>query len=378
MSDLALVIVAAGSSRRFGTDKLMQPLAGATVLAWAVRSLRAPFPDAPLVLVVHPERLDELREVWAPRGVQVVAGGLRRQDSVRRGVEATGAGDVAVVLIHDGARPFVLAADVRAVAEAAARTGAALLVAPIADTVKRIGADGRVEATVPRQGLARALTPQGFRISVLRRAWAASFDPEWSDEAALVEAMGESVEAVMGDPRNVKVTRPEDLLVLASVFGPRVRVGQGIDVHPFAEGRPMWLCGVELPGEVGLAGHSDADAALHAVVDAILGACGAGDIGQHFPPSDPQWKGVSSAVFVQHAVRLAQARGYRVAHCDLSILAERPRIGPHREVMLTRLGELLGLPAEEIGLKATTCEEMGFVGRREGLVAMVVVTLESV
>lgn len=378
MSDLALVIVAAGSSRRFGTDKLMQPLAGATVLAWAVRAVREPFPDAPLVLVVHPERVGELRALWAPRGVQVVAGGERRQDSVRRGVEATGAGDQAVVLIHDGARPFVPAADVRALVEAAARTGAALLVAPIPDTVKRVGANGLVASTVPRQGLARALTPQGFRVGVLRRAWDAGWAGEWSDEAALVEAMGESVEAVMGDPRNVKVTHPEDVGVLASVFGRRVRVGQGVDVHPFAEGRPMWLCGVELPGEVGLAGHSDADAALHAVVDAILGACGAGDIGQHFPPSDPQWKGVSSAVFVQHALRLAHARGYRVAHCDLSILAERPRIGPHREVMLTRLGELLGLPAEEIGLKATTCEEMGFVGRREGLVAMAVVTLESV
>lgn len=377
MSDPALVVVAAGSSRRFGTDKLAQPLAGATVLERAVRSLRTAFPSSPVVLVVHPERVAELGDVWAARGVRVVAGGERRQDSVRCGVDATCAGDDAVVLIHDGARPFVPSADVRAVAEAASRTGAALLVAPIPDTVKRVARDGTVEATVPRQGLARALTPQGFRVGVLRRAWAAAPASEWTDEAALVETTGGKVEAVTGDARNVKVTRPEDIELVAGAFGRRVRVGQGVDVHPFAEGRAMWLCGVELPGETGLAGHSDADAALHAVTDAILGACGEGDIGQHFPPSDERWRGVSSALFVRHAVELAAVRGWRVAHCDLSILAERPRIGPHREAMRARLGVLLDLPAGEIGLKATTCEGMGFVGRREGLVAMAVVTLES-
>lgn len=377
MSDLVLVVVAAGSSRRFGTDKLAQPLAGATVLEWAVRSVRAPFPASPVVLVVPPGRVAELAEVWAPRGVRVAAGGERRQDSVRRGVEASGAGDDAVVLIHDGARPYVPEADVRAVAEAARRVGAAVLVAPIADTVKRVGADSAVEATVPRQGLVRALTPQGFRVGVLRQAWAAAPDADWTDEAALIEATGGRVEAVAGDARNVKVTRPEDLEFVAGVFSRRVRVGQGVDVHPFAEGRPMWLCGVELPGETGLAGHSDADAALHAVTDAILGACGEGDIGQHFPPSDERWRGASSAVFVQRAVELAAARGWRVAHCDLSILAERPRIGPYREAMKMRLAELLALSERDIGLKATTCEQLGFVGRREGLVAMAVVTLES-
>jgi 2-C-methyl-D-erythritol 4-phosphate cytidylyltransferase/2-C-methyl-D-erythritol 2,4-cyclodiphosphate synthase len=375
--DLALVIVAAGSARRFGADKLAQPLAGTSVLEWAVGSVRAAFPSAPTVLVVHPERVGEMASSFAPRGVTVVAGGARRQDSVRNGAEAVGLGDGGVVLIHDGARPFVPAADVRAVAEAARRRGAALLVAPIPDTVKRVGAGSLVDETVPRDGLARALTPQGFRLSVLRRAWAVAGDAEWTDEAALVESIGGKVEAVTGDARNVKVTRREDLELLAAAFPRRVRVGQGVDVHPFEAGRAMWLCGVELPGEIGLAGHSDADVALHAVTDAILGACAAGDIGVHFPPSDSRWKGAASEVFVAHAVRLAAERGMHVTHCDLTLLAEQPRIGPHREAMRARLAALLDLGVDEVGLKATTCEGLGFVGRREGVVAMATVTLEQ-
>lgn len=375
--DVALVIVAAGSARRFGADKLQQPLAGATVLEWAVRAVRAAFPSAPTVLVVHPERVGEMTASFAPRGVVVVAGGARRQDSVRNGAEAAGLGHDGVVLVHDGARPFVPVGDVRAVAEAARRSGAALPVVPIPDTVKRVGADGLVEETVPRHGLARALTPQGFRMEVLRRAWEVAGDAEWTDEAALVESTGGRVEAVTADARNIKVTRPEDLELLAAAFPRRVRVGQGVDVHPFAAGRAMWLCGVELPGEIGLAGHSDADVALHAVTDAILGACAAGDIGVHFPPSDPRWKGAASAVFVARAVQLAVERGMRVTHCDLTLLAEQPRIGPHRESMRTRLAELLGLSLDDVGLKATTCEGLGFVGRREGVVAMAMVTLEQ-
>ena len=179
--------------------------------------------------------------------------------------------------------------------------GAALLAAPVVDTVKRLRSDGSVETTVPRDRLARALTPQAFRAGVLRRAWEAVGEAEWSDEAALVERVGGRVMAVAGDPRNVKVTHPEDLETVSGVLPGRVRVGQGVDVHPFAPGRALWLCGVELPGETGLAGHSDADVALHAVTDAILGACGAGDIGEHFPPSDERWRNAPSEVFLRHA-----------------------------------------------------------------------------
>ena len=182
--------------------------------------------------------------------------------------------------------------------------------------------------------------------------------------------------AVHGDARNVKVTHPDDLEVVVGVLPRRTRAGQGIDVHRFAAGRPLWLCGVLFPGETGLAGHSDADAALHAVTDAILGGCGAGDIGEHFPPSEERWRDAPSELFVRHAISLAAERGWRVAACDLTLLAEMPRIAPHRAAMRARLAELLGLDPGDVNVKATTCEGMGFVGRKEGIAAFAVVTLD--
>lgn len=371
-----LVVVAAGCSRRFGGDKLAADLRGHSVLTRAVNAVRAPYPHAPFALVVRPEAVDAHRARWQPEGARVIAGGERRQDSVRNGVTALDPPDDAVVLIHDGARPYVPVRDVRAVAVEARNSGAALLSAPIVDTVKRVADDETVVATVAREGLVRALTPQAFKMSVLRRAWAAAGQGSWTDEAALIESLGGAVRAVAGDPRNVKVTHPEDLEVLAGVFPSAVRVGQGLDVHPFQVGRRLVLCGVELPAESGLAGHSDADVALHAVTDAILGACGQGDIGHHFPPSEPRWRDADSAEFVRHAVRLASERGFHVAHCDLTILAERPRIAPYREAMRERLAALLEIGRDSANVKATTCEGLGFVGRGEGIMATAVVTLE--
>jgi 2-C-methyl-D-erythritol 4-phosphate cytidylyltransferase/2-C-methyl-D-erythritol 2,4-cyclodiphosphate synthase len=373
---VAIVVVAAGSSSRFGADKLAVRLGGRTVLERAVASVRAPFPDAPVALVVRPDDAGAEEERWRAAGLRVVAGGPRRQDSVRLGFDALDISDSVVVLIHDGARPFVPAADVRAVAAAAATAGAALLVAPVVDTIKRV-AGGEVSATVPRDDLGRALTPQAFRSDVLLRAWARAGAGEWTDEAALVEGAGVRVAAVPGDPRNVKVTRPQDLDTLRGVFPRRIRVGQGVDVHPFAAGRPLWLCGLEVPSGIGLAGHSDADAPLHAVTDAILGAVGEGDIGDHFPPDDERWRGAASELFVRHAVALAAVAGAAVIHCDVTILAEQPRISPHRQAMRARLASLLGVDPAEVSVKATTCEGLGFVGRREGLAAMAIVTLET-
>jgi 2-C-methyl-D-erythritol 4-phosphate cytidylyltransferase/2-C-methyl-D-erythritol 2,4-cyclodiphosphate synthase len=373
---VAIIVVGAGSSTRFGKDKLDVQIGGQSVLERAVAAVRAAFPDAPVAVVVRADQVDAAQHDWLPRGVKVVAGGAHRQDSVKSGFSALDPADDAIVLIHDAARPFVPVEDVLRVASAAAEAGAALLAAPVVDTVKRLRGDGSVETTVPRDRLARALTPQAFRAGVLRRAWEAVGEAAWSDEAALVERVGGRVMAVAGDPRNVKVTHPEDLETVSGVLVGRVRVGQGVDVHPFAPGRALWLCGVELSGETGLAGHSDADVALHAVTDAVLGACGAGDIGEHFPPSNERWRNAPSEVFLRHALELAAARGWRVVCCDVTLLAEAPRIAPHRQAMRAKLAQLLGLAADQVNLKATTCEGMGFVGRGEGIVALSVVTLE--
>ncbi len=374
--DVAVIVVAAGSSTRFGGDKLGVLVAGRPVLERAVGAMRAALPAAPLALVVRSEQVEAAQAHWQARGVLVVAGGARRQDSVRNGFVALDPDDDTVVVVHDGARPFVPPGDVARVVEAAAAGGAALLVAPVVDTVKRLRADGTVEATVPRDRLARALTPQAFRAGALRAAWAAAGDAHWTDEAALVERQGGPVVAVPGDTRNAKVTHPDDLDAVAGVFGRRTRVGQGVDIHPFGPGRALWLCGVELAGEPGLAGHSDADVALHAVADAILGACGAGDIGEHFPPTEERWRDAPSELFVRRALTLAGERGWRVSSCDLTLLAEAPKIAPHRPAMRARLAGILGLGEDEVNVKATTCEGMGFVGRREGIVALAVVTVE--
>ncbi|NWG00067.1 MAG: 2-C-methyl-D-erythritol 2,4-cyclodiphosphate synthase [Thermoanaerobaculaceae bacterium] len=373
---VSLVVAAAGSSVRFGSDKLGARLGGVSVLGRAVHSVRSALGDCPCAVVVRADRLEACRADPALAGCLVVAGGERRQDSVRCGVEALALGDEELVAIHDGARPFVPPGDVQAVVAAAAAKGAALLAAPLADTVKRVDPEGRVLATVPREHLVRALTPQVFRVGVLRRAWATVGGGSWTDEAALVEAAGGEVQAVPGDPRNVKVTTPEDLQLLAGLFPGEVRVGQGVDVHPFAAARRLVLCGVVVPEGPGLAGHSDADVAFHAVTDAILGAVGCGDIGQHFPPSQEQWRDAPSELFVRHAVRLAAERGFCIVNCDVTLLAEKPHLAPYRQRMTAALAAALGVEATRVNLKATTCEGLGFVGRAEGIVGMATVTLQ--
>jgi 2-C-methyl-D-erythritol 4-phosphate cytidylyltransferase/2-C-methyl-D-erythritol 2,4-cyclodiphosphate synthase len=329
-----------------------------------------------LVVVVRPgqEAACE-KELAAFRVMAVVPGGEQRQDSVRAGVEALGLPATAVVLIHDGARPFVPVADVREVAEQAKEVGAAVLVAPVVDTVKEVSQESLVVRTVPRQGLVRSLTPQAFRVGLLQRAWEQAQLGQWTDEAALLESLQLPVRAVMGDPRNIKLTRPEDLSLLRGLFPFPVRVGQGVDVHPFAPDRPLVLAGVPIPSPLGLAGHSDADVVLHAVTDAILGGCGEGDIGEHFPPSDPRWAGAASRQFVEFALEKARAKGLSPSHCDVTVLAEKPPLAPYRQAMRESLASLLGLALDAVNIKATTCESLGFVGRGEGMVALAVVVL---
>ncbi len=377
VANIGIVVVAAGTSSRFGRDKLVQPLGGRSVLERAVEAVRSPLPGAACVLVVPPERVSELAPHWAAHGVTVAVGGAARQDSVRAGVAALALADDDVVVVHDGARPFVPAQDVGAVVRAAHSAGAAVLGAPVIDTLKRVAEDGRVAATVAREGVVRSLTPQAFRVGLLRRAWDRCGAGQWTDEAALLEAQGVAVAVVPGDPRNLKVTTPHDLDLLRGLYPRIVRVGQGIDVHPFAPERELWLCGVPLEGEPGLAGHSDADVVLHAVTDAILGACGEGDIGVHFPPSDERWRGAASVTFVRHALELASRRGLQVVHCDVTVLAERPRLAPWRPQLLASLAGILGVGPEAVSLKATTCEGLGFIGRAEGIQAFAVVTLQE-
>jgi 2-C-methyl-D-erythritol 4-phosphate cytidylyltransferase/2-C-methyl-D-erythritol 2,4-cyclodiphosphate synthase len=280
-----------------------------------------------------------------------------------------------VILVHDAARPFASAALVRAVALAAAETGAALAALPATDTVKR-GASGRVTATLDRRELWLAQTPQGFRAPLLRRAFEAAGPaaPEATDECLLVERLREPVALVPGEPGNFKITGPGDVARARALLEPAVAMGVGYDVHPFAAGRRLVLGGVEFEGD-GLQGHSDADICAHAIGDAILGAAGLGDLGRHFPDTDPRWKGVSSLLLLREIAAKAAERGWAVGNCDVTLAARRPKIAPRAEEMRARLAEALGVPPARVNVKATTGEGLGFVGRGEGIAAHAVALL---
>ncbi|MDZ4371517.1 MAG: 2-C-methyl-D-erythritol 2,4-cyclodiphosphate synthase, partial [Phenylobacterium sp.] len=282
------------------------------------------------------------------------------------------------VLIHDAARPFLSRAHVDTLLASLESADGAVPALPMADTLKR--GDRLVEETVPRAGLWRAQTPQAFRRGPLIRAYAAwPKDEEPTDDASVLERAGGDVALGAGDPILMKLTYPEDFQLAEQIAaGQRlVRLGQGVDAHRFGPGDSVWLCGVQIPHDHGLVGHSDADCALHALTDAVLGAIADGDIGQHFPPSDPQWKGASSDRFLAYAAARVAARGGRILHVDVTIICERPKVGPHRDAMRARIGEILALPIDRVSVKATTTEGMGFTGRGEGLMAQAVVTVET-
>jgi 2-C-methyl-D-erythritol 4-phosphate cytidylyltransferase/2-C-methyl-D-erythritol 2,4-cyclodiphosphate synthase len=299
---------------------------------------------------------------------------------VKAGLAALAAGDDAVVLVHDAARPLVRAEHVARLVAAVEESGAAILALPLADTLKRDDGAGRIAATSSRVGLWRAQTPQGFRLGTLNAAYAAwpADAGEPTDEAMVIERAGGGVALVPGDPALAKLTYPEDFAMAELMAGAARtwRVGQGLDAHRFGPGEGVWLCGVQIAHDKGLIGHSDADAGLHALTDAILGAIGEGDIGDHFPPSDPKWRGAASDQFLLHAVALAAAKGGRIVNVDVTLVCERPKIKPHRAAMRARLAELLGLPVAAVSVKATTMEGMGFTGREEGLAAQAVAMVE--
>jgi 2-C-methyl-D-erythritol 4-phosphate cytidylyltransferase/2-C-methyl-D-erythritol 2,4-cyclodiphosphate synthase len=375
------VIVAAGVGARAGPGEAKQwrTLAGRPVLRWSAEALLRAGADE-LVVVVAEGQQDRARQALAGlAGWRLTVGGAARSDSVKAGLAALSCGDDALVLVHDAARPLLRAEHVERLLAALEDAPGAILALPLADTLKRDDGAARITDTVPRAGLWRAQTPQGFRLGALKAAFAAwPVAEEPTDEAIVLERAGLPVALVPGDPALAKLTYPEDFAMAELMAGAArtMRVGQGIDAHRFGPGDGVWLCGVLIAHDKALIGHSDADAGLHAITDALLGAIGEGDIGDHFPPSDPQWRGAASDQFLMHAAGLVAARGGRIANVDVTLVCERPKIKPHREAMRARLAELLALPLAAVSVKATTMEGMGFTGREEGLLAQAVAMVE--
>lgn len=384
---IATVVVAAGRGTRArradGAAKQYVRLGGQSVLQ---RTLEALGPDAgDVVIVIHPDDLSDYAAAASDLAVPprfVVPGGATRQASVRAGLEALAHAPPDIVLIHDAARPFVDRALIGRVIAALATSPGAIPALLLADTLKRTAEDGRIVETVPRDNLWRAQTPQGFRFTPIldaHRAAAAAGLHDFTDDAAVAEWHGLPTVVVTGSPANIKLTTLEDLDMAERAFSasalPDIRSGTGFDVHRFTEGDHVWLCGVRIPHTHCLDGHSDADVALHALTDALLGAIADGDIGQHFPPSDPQWKGAASSRFLAFAADRVRARGGRITNVDLTILCEAPRIGPHRDAMRAAVAAVVGLDVGRVGLKATTTEGLGFTGRREGIAAMATATV---
>ena len=376
---VAAVIVAAGGGVRAGGEipKQYRMLLGRPVVRWSIDALSAAGVEQ-LIAVAAPEHAELCRAAAEGAAVEVVIGGATRTASVRAGLAAVKGADI--VLIHDAARPGLTPETVDALVQTigAGAAGAAPAL-PIADSLRRADARGVVVGEVERDGLWRVQTPQAFRTEALRTAYdALSAAATHSDDLAVMRAHGGACVLVPGDVRLMKITYPEDFALMEQLLGSsRVTcVGHGIDAHRFGPGDHVTLCGVRIAHEKGLVGHSDADAGWHALIDAILGALGEGDIGAHFPPSDPKWKGADSEVFLRHAAKLASEMGARVVHVDVTLICERPKIAPHREAMRARTAEVLGLPLASVSVEATATERMGVRGREEGLAAQATATLD--
>lgn len=363
----AAIITAAGRGLRAGGDlpKQWQMLAGQPVVAHAL----AAFAGMPRVLTVHPD--DQMLAEALGLDIRIVPGGATRSASVKNALEALAGQGISKVLIHDGARPLVSAEVIARVIAALDQAVGAAPALPVSDALWR-GAYGRVAGTQDRSGLYRAQTPQGFRYDAILAAHRAH-PGDAADDVAVARAAGLDVAIVAGDEDNLKLTFPDDFARAEAILKGRrmdLRVGNGFDVHAFCDGDGVWLCGVKVPHGKALLGHSDADVGMHALTDAIYGALAEGDIGRHFPPSDPQWKGAASEIFLRHSIRLARAKGFQLANCDVTLICERPKIGPHAEAMRAALAAILQVDLERVSVKATTSERLGFTGREEGIAAM--------
>ena len=387
---VALIVVAAGRGARLGAERPKQYLvcAGKSLLAHTLEALTGAWPFSAVVVAIRGEDRDLYHEALAhltPEAASAIGepaiGGATRQQSVLAGLEALAAAKPDIVLIHDAARPFPTRELVARAVHAAEGHGAAAPGTPPSDTVKQVDGEGRVLATPPRAGLRAVQTPQAFRFSLIldahRRA-AAEGVGELTDDVAVAEWAGAPAYVFEGDPANTKVTTMQDLrMAEARLAGAasETRVGQGFDVHAFAPGDCVWLCGIRIPHDHALSGHSDADVALHALADAIYGALAEGDIGAHFPPSDPKWKGAASHAFLAHAARRVRERGGVIASLDATLICEAPKIGPHREAMRARVAEIAGLDIGRVAVKATTTERLGFTGRSEGIACLATATV---
>lgn len=382
----AVVIVAAGRGERAGTadgPKQYRTIGGHPVVSHTIQAFLSHARIGRIVVAIHPDDDELFRTCVAGFNddrIAAIHGGATRQESTRLALRALRDDAPNLVLIHDAVRPFVDAGLIdRTIAAIDSRQGA-LPAIQVADTLKRMNGDGNVAETVPRAGLHAAQTPQGFPFWPILAAHEKAFQlgkQDFTDDAAVAEWANIPVRIVMGSPDNMKLTWARDLVVADQRLGggrqafPDVRTGNGYDVHSFEPGDDhVTLCGVSIPHHKRLSGHSDADVGLHALTDALLATCGAGDIGTHFPPSDPQWKGASSSLFVEHAAAIVRSNGGRIANADITLVCEAPRIGPHREKMVEAIASMLKISAGRISIKATTNERLGFIGREEGIAAI--------
>ncbi|HEX9947749.1 MAG TPA: bifunctional 2-C-methyl-D-erythritol 4-phosphate cytidylyltransferase/2-C-methyl-D-erythritol 2,4-cyclodiphosphate synthase [Allosphingosinicella sp.] len=378
METIAALLVAAGSGSRAGggLPKQYRILGGKPLLVHAIEGLRrGGIADIRVVIGAGQEAL--YREAVGARPLpSPIAGGAERQDSVRNGLEAmAGDGAPKAVLIHDAARPFLPAAVVGRLLAGLAEAEGAVPVLPVVDTLAR--ADAALGDPVSRDGLVRVQTPQAFRFDAILAAHRNWRGAAATDDAQVARAAGLRIAAVTGDSALGKLTHQDDFERAEERLARSMtsRTGMGFDVHAFAAGEDLWLGGIRIPHDRGLKGHSDADVLLHALTDALLGAAGAGDIGDHFPPSDPQWRGAASSIFVEHARALIEARGGRIDHVDVTLICEAPRIGPHREAIRASVAALLRLAPARVSVKATTTERLGFTGRGEGMAAQAIATI---
>ncbi|MEX0299904.1 MAG: bifunctional 2-C-methyl-D-erythritol 4-phosphate cytidylyltransferase/2-C-methyl-D-erythritol 2,4-cyclodiphosphate synthase [Kordiimonas sp.] len=378
---IGIVIVAAGRGSRAQTELPKQycTLLGKTVLTRTLEAVIEMIPSANIVVVIHPDD-EELYQKATSQFSDIikVIGGQTRQQSVRNGLASLEIHEPDYVLVHDAARPFLsrpLIANLKNALDAGST--AVIPALPITDTLKKTNGN-RIEATVDRNGLYSVQTPQAFNFKVLLDAHKSTEHANYTDDAAVVEANGHDVHICTGSQQNFKITRPEDFKkaeaqIMMSCAD--IRVGSGYDVHQFEDGDGPWLCGVKVPHKLALKGHSDADVGLHALTDAILSAIAEGDIGTHFPPSDKQWRGVESSVFLEHASKLVADRGGIISHVTVCLICEEPKVGPHKDAMRTRIAEIINVDVSRVSVQATTTEKLGFTGRSEGIAAQATATV---